>query len=80
MPKNTNVKNDPPLATAGVTTVLGGTRAPSIVVGGTHAGSVQCDCCGLFLPRSATHPDVLGHPCYRGFTIAITAAGQISLS
>jgi hypothetical protein len=80
MPKDGNIKSNPPRAVTGVASVLGTTSAPPIMAGGTHAGSVACDSCNLNLPRSATHLDVTSHPCYRGFSISLTAAGQISLA
>lgn len=41
---------------------------------------VQCDTCFLNLPRNLAHQDVITHSCYRGFTIALSAAGALSLS
>lgn len=85
MPKNTAYVNYL-RALSGVASVLGSASSPSISVGvgqgggGGGLGMTTCDTCNLNLPRSATHADVLSHPCYRGFSITLTAAGQISLA
>lgn len=80
MPKNGNITGGSPKAVAGLASVIGTTSAPAILSGGAHAGSIQCDTCTLYLPRSATHIDVTSHQCYRGFSISLTAAGLITLA
>ncbi len=81
MSKNANFKNYP-LSNNGVATALSGTSAPSFAVapGNTNGVMTMCATCGLFLPRNAGHQDVVAHPCFRGFSIALTAAGEITLS
>ena len=80
MPKDTHYTNYP-RALVGVASVSPGTSAPSagIKIGANGGLTVACDTCGLYLPAHASHQDVVSHPCYRGFSIAITN-GQIVLS
>lgn len=80
MPKDSAYKGQQPRALAGVASVLASASAPSAMAGANLGGVVVCDVCGLQLPRDASHRDVASHPCYRGFTISLTAAGQISLA
>lgn len=87
MPKDPNYQGQQRRALAGVATVLASASAPAVsnaaaTPGGTAAavGVASCDTCGLTLPRKADHIDVLSHPCFRLFTITLTAAGQLSLA
>lgn len=84
MPKDPNITKGPPRALAGVAslapTVGSVTISSAASGGGQNQLTTGCDVCGLNLPRSATHVDVLAHPCYRSFSISLTAAGLISLA
>lgn len=86
MAKDLNIQGQYRRAVAGVASVGASSSSPpngtAFAGGGNSAsgGCVACDICGLTLPRSATHQDVVSHPCYRGFSISVNAAGQIVLT